>query len=231
MNLKTRLFFSSLFLLMISATLFAQPELDVTPPDLKFDSVAVGDNSILSFQITNTDTAVDVIITNFAFEGDNPTQFSFPTTPDTITLTPGETSSPIDVQFAPTSFGNKFARINIEYNNGLTHEVILSGIGTAPDITASPNPLDFGPVILNSESVEAVYLKNVGNSVLAISDLQISGTNSSLFTFVAPPTLPDSIVAGDSSAVRIRFRPTSPGPKTADLVVENNDPDENNFVG
>jgi hypothetical protein len=177
------------------------------------------------------------MVTNLAIIGTNPSQFSLVNPPALpLVLSPGASSSPIEVRFAPASFGQKFAFLRIISNDPDpgrdTLNVVLNGTGLAPDIDADPNPLQFGEITTNTERILTVNLLNRGNSDLIInSPLQISGANANQFSLVFQPVPPPIIIPpnGNPVPIEVRFRPTSAGAKTAALRITSNDPDENPF--
>lgn len=237
MSLKLKMLFLSLIFLIGSAA-FAQPIISVNPSDLllNFGNVAVNSDSVRTITISNSNSATEnLIVSNLTIVGTNPSQFSVlnqPTLP--MVLTPGQSASPIQVQFAPSSFGQKFAFFRIVSNDPDpardTVNVVLTGTGLAPNIGANPNPLQFGQLTVNTELILTVNITNTGNINLTITNLQLTGTNVNQFSLVSPPVPPITITPnGTPVPVRVRFRPTSAGAKTAALRLTSNDPDENPF--
>lgn len=231
-RLKLKLLLLSLTL-GFSAAAMAQPVISLNTNFLNYGNVAVNSDSTRAIIISNTGNAG---LTVFSLEivGTNPTQFSLPNPPTLpVQVNPGASLSPIDVVFAPTSFGQKFAVLRIISNdpdpNRDTLAVVLTGTGLAPDINAVPNPLEFGNVTTNTELVLAVTLSNLGNSNLVINSFQLGGANANQFLLIGPPTPPVTIAPNGSVPVQVRFRPTSAGLKTAFLRITSNDPDENPF--
>jgi hypothetical protein len=235
MSLKFKLLLVSLTLWLSAAAIAQQPIISVTPPALNFENVAVNSDSIRTITISNSGTNQDLMVNDLAIIGTNPTQFSLVNPPALpLVLSPGASSSPIEVRFAPTSFGQKFAFLRIISNDPDpgrdTLNVVLNGTGLAPDIDADPNPLQFGQLTVNTELTLTVNLTNTGNINLNISSLQITGANANQFSLVSPPVPPVIIPPnGNPVPVQVRFRPTSAGAKTAVVRIASNDPDENPF--
>ncbi|MCK6621613.1 MAG: choice-of-anchor D domain-containing protein [Calditrichaceae bacterium] len=226
-------------LLVLSLTLgfnvaaIAQPTISVNTNVLNYGNVAVNSDSVRAIIISNTGNA-GLTISSMEIVGTNPTHFSLPNPPTLpVVVGPGASLSPIDVLFAPTSFGQKFAVLRIISDDPDperdTLDVVLTGTGLAPDINAAPNPLEFGNVTTNSELILTVSVSNIGNSNLVISSFQITGSNANQFSLMAPPTPPVTIAPGGAVPLQMRFRPTSAGLKTAFLRIASNDPDENPF--
>lgn len=212
----------------------AQPIISVNTPVLNYGNVAVNSDSTRSIIISNSGND-NLLVSSLAIVGTNPTHFSLPNPPTLpLLLTPGASSTPIDVRFAPISFGQKFAVLRIISNDPDpardTVNVVLTGTGLAPNISANPNPLEFGEVTTNSEKILIVAFSNTGNSNLTITSFQITGVNANQFALIAAPTPPITILPnGNPVPVQVRFRPTSTGLKNALLRVASNDPDDNPY--
>lgn len=91
-----------------------------------------------------------------------------------------------------------------------------------PDISVSPTSLDFGNVAVSSSRNRTLTISNVGNAPLTVDSITSDNT---AFTIVSP-TFPQTIAAGSSVNVTVRFSCTDLGNQTGDLTVSSNDPDE-----
>ncbi|MFC6877827.1 choice-of-anchor D domain-containing protein [Flavobacterium myungsuense] len=90
----------------------------------------------------------------------------------------------------------------------------------APSIT---NWTDFGA----SNTTRTYTIRNLGNALLTIGTITISGLNGSEFSVTTPPS---SIVAiGSSTSFVVTFAPTAVGVRTATISIINNDPDESSY--
>ena len=101
-----------------------------------------------------------------------------------------------------------------------------------PDISISPSPVAFGEVTVDSLSTKTVTISDIGVVNLSISNIQISGTDASLFTLdvnggsnPCGSTSP-TIAAGGNGTLTITFSPVAAGSKRARLDISSNDPDE-----
>ncbi len=97
-----------------------------------------------------------------------------------------------------------------------------------PDINLEPCPINFGSVLVGSESSKTVTIYNDASATLEIFDVALSGANSNQFELpnsilVYPITIP----ANSAQSMSIKFKPTSIGNKSATVCVTSNDPDEN----
>lgn len=102
---------------------------------------------------------------------------------------------------------------------------LLADSGTAttePDISVTPGSVDFGSVDVGSSASQKITVSNAGSDDLTVTDVSLSGADAGEFGeseggFTLPP--------GDTRDVTVSFSPTSDGAKSADLLVESNDPD------
>src|SRR5579884_1486611 len=95
---------------------------------------------------------------------------------------------------------------------------------SGPGVSFSPTTLSFpaGKVGVKSDALP-VTVTNSGDAPLAISTVQITGTDASDFSQSAVcPISPDTLAAGGSCTIWVAVTPDSPGPKSASLVVGDN---------
>lgn len=106
-----------------------------------------------------------------------------------------------------------------------TQEDYYMSSPTTPDgspLSQSPladtSALSFGSIAVNAQSSEILTLTNAGsNQDILISSITISGASS--FSYSAPFPFPFTISPGKSINVTVRFKPTTAGGQTANLVV------------
>jgi hypothetical protein len=97
-------------------------------------------------------------------------------------------------------------------------------LAPAPWISLSDNAHDFGQVIVgDSLDWEYLVIYNQGSDTLFIDSI-ISDTAD---YYVVNPTSPDTIVAGESMPVQVRFKPAGIGVILGELNIYSNDPYEN----
>ena len=94
--------------------------------------------------------------------------------------------------------------------------------------TSSANNTYFGIIIPDAgfEIIKSFYIKNLGNTVLNISDVAITGDSDNYSILAMPST---NIQPQDSSEISISFNPKIKGIKTATIIIENNDDSESSF--
>ena len=90
--------------------------------------------------------------------------------------------------------------------------------GTAV-ITATPTPLNFGPVNVGTPSSQTVTIMNVsGGPVTLTVPFTESGADAAQFTVGAPPSM--SLPAGGSTTASVTFTPLSIGVKNASISIQ-----------
>ncbi len=94
------------------------------------------------------------------------------------------------------------------------------------DIEVTPLSIDYGIVLTLTGSADStVTIANLGNGPLVLGTLSIEGTDASEFSIVAPDPSGTTVSPTLSADAIIRFSPVSGGPKSATLLIPNNDPD------
>jgi hypothetical protein len=98
-----------------------------------------------------------------------------------------------------------------------------------PNISVSPASKDFGNVNLDSNAPQVFTLSNTGTAGLAVTLVELTGTDATMFSIGAGganpcPTLTPTINPGSNCTIVIMFKPTTEGAKTATLRITSNDP-------
>lgn len=87
---------------------------------------------------------------------------------------------------------------------------------------------DFGAVNVTSGSQNRTFtIENLGTTDLNITSVSITGTHAADFTIISFPS--STIASGASSTLVISFDPSALGTRTAEVVINNNDSDENPY--
>lgn len=191
------------------------PDITLSAEAHDFGDVAVDSSSTWVLVISNEGNA-DLVISNIS---SNDPQFTV--SPSSFTVLAGKVQK-VAVTFMPTSIGSKKAVLAIKTNDPdeKTVTVSLIGMGSAPDISLSEISHDFGSVLIDTPSAWTLTVSNLGNAVLSVYTVTSSSPE-----FVASPAS-FKVEAGGSVGVTVTFKPTSLGPKSADLTIVSDDPDE-----
>lgn len=174
------------------------------PATLGFGTIPIGGKKTLSINIENTGTTAATISATAA-----------PAAPFTVTLPakgtvlqPGA-SVAASVTYAPTVARPDASSLTV---TGSTGSVTVALTGTAvsgsSNLTVSPNPLLYGPVLMGTSSTKTFTLANTGNINLTV-------------TKAAPPTAPyetanplpegQGIEGGEELSQDVTFRPITAG--------------------
>jgi hypothetical protein len=99
--------------------------------------------------------------------------------------------------------------------------VSFSRTSTAPTVSLCPTIVSFGNQCVGTTSTaHTVTLKNAGTAALRITSLVIKGTNASNFT--QTDNCGSSVAAGASCTIRITFKPSASGSRTAWVSITDN---------
>jgi FG-GAP-like repeat/Abnormal spindle-like microcephaly-assoc'd, ASPM-SPD-2-Hydin/Divergent InlB B-repeat domain len=190
----------------------------LSPTSLIFGTVAIGVTSAAKTVALTNLAVTSLPITGISITGTNAGDFS-QTHTCTSSLAAGA-SCIINVIFKPTASGTRTAALSVTDNAaGSPQKVPLSGIGTTAKL--SPTSLNFGTVaIAVSSAAKTVTLTNVAATSLTIMGIAITGTNAGDFS--QTHTCLNSLAAGASCTISIKFKPTASGTRGAALSVTDN---------
>src|SRR5277367_3538565 len=191
-------------------------QLGASPSSVNFGSVAVGSNGSQSITLTNSGSA-SVTISQATTSG---TGFSISGLSTPLALGAG-LSTTFSAQFAPTSAGSPSGSISI-VSNGLNSPttISLSGIGTQPQLAASPTTAAFGNVATGTNSSQTISLTNGGSATVTISSVTVAGAGFSTSGIAAPV----NIAAGQSTTFNAVFGPSAAGSVTGSVMLVSNAP-------
>ena len=200
----------------------AAPAISLSSASLNFGSSLVGKSAgPENLTVTNSGNE-SLSISSIGFTGGDADDFAQTNTcADSLAAA---AQCVIRVTFKPSAAGTRTAELSILDNAaGSPQMVTLSGTGTAtsPAITLSGTSITFGndPVGV-AAGPDVLTVTNSGNASLALTSVGISGTNSG--DFAQTNTCGSSLAAGAQCAVRVTFKPTASGKRSADLNLVDN---------
>jgi hypothetical protein len=129
-------------------------------------------------------------------------------------------SCSINVTFKPTTAGTRIAAVVIVDNApGSPQKVTVKGTGTY--IQLRPISEEFGtqPVGTTSKA-KTITLSNKGNAAVSIVNISITGSNASDFS--QTNTCGKSVASGASCFIKVTFKPTAAGTRSAAVSVTDN---------
>jgi hypothetical protein len=193
-----------------------QAAISVTPSSVSFNSVVSGNTNSQTIQIKNSGNAsLTISQATVTGAGFSVTGLTLPQT-----LAPGQIGN-FNVQYAPQGAGSVSGVVSIVSNapNSPT-SVALSGTGVAAIYTVSVNPssLNFGSVNDGSSATQGFTVTNTGNSNVAISGLNLTGTGYSILSGAGAVTLSPN----QSTSVSVQFAPTTAGTANGGVNIVSN---------
>jgi hypothetical protein len=139
------------------------------------------------------------------------------------TLNAGQTCE-VRARFDPDSVGAKTGSATVS-SNAADVSIPLDGTGIQTSLARNPDALDFGArnVSAGATTPQELTLTNSGTQPITVAAVGIVGTNANQFqrlSGAATDCGPGTVLAGGATCkVRVRFRPTSAGAKTAAVAV------------
>ena len=222
----------------------------VTPNMLEFADIQISSYKDLSIEIENRDIN-NLRVINFEIRGANKSSFSM-LDAVSITILPSDRQT-VRVRFKPEEIGRQSAELTMFYTGSIDPFTIpLSGNGLPTVVTLEPQDnteydedgnIDFGEVSAGDEvvpsSLKYITIKNTGgivansrgvtslnkvNSVITITNLEITGPDSALFKRVSDSSdfKPITIEAGSQFVFTFEFLPETPGKKYATTIFTHN---------
>lgn len=137
-----------------------------------------------------------------------------------FTLAPGEERK-LNLRFTPSSLGRTSGTLEFYYKgpgSPATVQLFGEGINKSPSILTSIKNIK--TLLCEKSDTVDVTISNDGAATLEISNITISGSNSSEFTYIGNRTL--SILPDSNYQAKVIFTPISKGDKTAELVIYSN---------
>ena len=193
-----------------------QETIQISPSDITFSNVAAGQKATQTAMLTNT-SEDSVTVTQLASSS---TQFATSGIKTPLTIGPRQ-SAKFQVTYTGTTTESSSGTLSaMTSRGGSSTKVKLRGLGakTASKITPSTTALNFGNILVNGKSTQAVTLNNSGASDIQILQLGVTGGGYSVSEVAVPVTLP----AGQSMALQATFAPTAPGSSTGAITVTSN---------
>src|SRR5690349_7296554 len=199
------------------------PTIGVNPLSLGFNNIMVGTSSAPT-PVTISNTGLGTLaISNITITGASAGDFNFTAQPLPLNVGPN-TSTTVNVTFAPTQTGSRTATLNISDNaTGSPHTISLSGTGTFPGISANPTSLDFGNQLVGTPSnSKLITITNTGTANLVVSNVALTGGNSGDFAASTQSPLPVTVFPNASTTITVTFTPSAAGARSSTLAITHN---------
>jgi hypothetical protein len=184
------------------------------PAGLKFATLLVGTTSAAqTATLTNTGDQT-VTISSIAATG------AFSETNDCPTSLEIGWVCFIQVTFQPTAAGTATGAVLVTDTAAKSpQKVVLAGVGTV--ITISPVAVNFGDETVGTMSAVAqITLTNLGTSAVSIGAIGLTGSNPG--DFKTANNCGKSIAADGSCIIKVAFKPTATGARSASVSISDN---------
>jgi WD40 repeat protein/uncharacterized protein YegL len=183
----------------------------------------VGDNkdSLVTTFITNKG-AYPFRVDSISIVGSNASQFRVVSGIPPFVV-PANDARSVEFRFTPTSVGIKTAQILI-YTQTDTLRQTIQGEGITPRIAVLNTLIDFGQVSVGrwNDTLDAVTIKNVGNTSITIKSTRHAGLNDMDFTTLAGGGS-FTLNVGDTARLDLRFMPKYVGRTSGRLLFDYDD--------
>jgi hypothetical protein len=191
-----------------------QATVQISPSDITFPNVAIGQKATQTAVLTNTGNE-SVTITQLASSS---VQFATSGLATPLALGPGQ-SARFQVLFTGSTSGSASGTLTAMTSHGGSSKVRLKGAAAgSSQLSLSTTALNFGKVLVNGSATQAVALKNPGTNDVQITQIAVTGGAFSLSGVAVPVT----ISAGQSMALQATFAPRTAGTATGAITINSN---------
>ncbi|MCO5252514.1 MAG: choice-of-anchor D domain-containing protein [Candidatus Kapabacteria bacterium] len=213
---------------------FHGPKIQVSDLPVDYGTIPFGSSLSRNIAITNTGN-IALVIETLKIEDDGDGHFTWTETVKVPITVQAGTTHYIKVRFTPSEElgGSYEGRIEVT-SNGLNNQgkatIIVKAKGAPRDatsgITFSTNEFDFGPVAIDSDADESLYITNSGHNNLNIFQTKWEGDPENLaqFKFVDGTEKVPTLEPGNVHEMKIRFSPKSEKSYSVSLKIVSNDP-------
>lgn len=194
------------------------------PDGIDFGEVCLGSTGRGTLYVCNTGSGCNDLIVEDIASSDPQFRVVEPSSGFPIVISP-DFCFPFQVRFTPTAMGPQSALLTVSSNDPEQPavDVEATGVGTVPDIRVTGSA-DFGTVCPGELAEKTVWICNVGACDLEVTSVAFDPPCPD-FTLVNSP-FPATVSPDFCLPFVVRFTPTSAGPKVCTLVIESNDPDD-----
>jgi len=205
----------------------AAPQINLNPNPLAIGNVCKGSTGSAELDVSDTG-ADNLLISSIVKSGGGPeiTLAGGPTFP--VNISPDGSFS-FNFDCTPTTFLSKSTPFTIASNDPANPlDVVTVTCTTASGTVVTTGSGDFGtPVCGGTTPAQTIKVNNVGGCNLSLLNAVISCTD---FSLVNPPAFPVPISPDSGIDLTVKFTPTSAGPKSCNLTITTDDPNNPTVV-
>ncbi len=198
------------------------PQIEVEPMSIDFGTVSDADGAIAETFIIRSVGNTDLEVSGIELSGQAAESFTILSEELSFVLPTG-TEREIEVVFVPLGANQQSAQAIISSNDELEPKVPVSllGEGAIPELSISPDPLDFGNTYVGCSKDNNITLSNVGTDDLVLSEITSTGGE---FLLSHSISLPLTLAPGESTSLYMEFWPELEGEVFGELSVTSNEP-------
>ncbi len=189
-----------------------QEAVQISPSNITFENVPVGQKATQAATITNTGNET-VTITQLASTA---VEFIASGLPTPLTIRSGQ-SARFQVTYTGAKSGSASGTLTAMTSHGgsSSHVKLKGAAAAASQLSLSSSALNFGNVLVNGSATQAVTVKNSGQSDVQVTQIGVTGGAFSASGVVAPVT----ISAGQAVALQATFAPKTAGAATGAITI------------
>lgn len=188
-----------------SASATPAGQLSVSPPQLSFADLVVGQVSNAALVLQNTGQSA-VALNSLTYSGSSSFLIDTSTCPSSLAASQ---MCAVGVTFAPQSRGEQAGNVSVRFDSGQL-QVPLSGRGLQGALQADTASVVFDPVVVPGENAQALRIQNTG-------DASVSGINLSTQAPFSVGSGCNTITPGSSCELTLTFTPSAAGSFTGSL--------------
>jgi len=193
----------------------ATVSVSANPASVNFGNVKAGSSASASVTISNTgNTSVTISQINV-----NATDVSVSGVTLPVTLPPAQ-SFAMTVKFSPASAESVNGSIAVANTQGTNTTISVAGNGVQAGLSVSPGTVSFGNVVTGTSNSQTVQISNTGNSILTVTQANITGAGFS----VSGLSLPLVLAATQGATFNVQFTPQSAGSASGNLSLVSDAP-------
>jgi Bacterial Ig-like domain (group 2)/Abnormal spindle-like microcephaly-assoc'd, ASPM-SPD-2-Hydin/Galactose oxidase, central domain/Protein of unknown function (DUF1573) len=186
----------------------------LSPSNMSFGKITLGSSSAARTVTLRNVQNVPLTITSISTSANFSQTNACPTSPSTLAA--GATCA-INIVFTPSSLGAVSGTLTVVHNAfGSPATATLSGTGTNP-LTLAPSSLTFAAQNIGTTSgSKTIQVTNAQPTALSISSIQTTGDFSESSSC---PIAPQTLAAGGSCNIAVKFSPSAAGTRTGQLLI------------
>ncbi|MEO5716896.1 MAG: leucine-rich repeat protein [Luteolibacter sp.] len=202
---------------------------------ISYGNIALPLSVSKTFTITNTGS-LDLTGLLVTVNGTHSANFTMTAVPASVISGGGSTT--FTVKFTPSGPGVRSATLHIASNdsNESPFDIALNGTGLTPEIAVvqgtdlvdGTSKVSFGSTKIGSAGVVKIFtIKNLGNATL--SGLAVTKNGTAAANYTVGTLGVQSIAPGATTTLKVTFKPSATGTRTAAIQIASNDLNEKPF--